>query len=90
MRWELKKIKRSFELRKLECNLFLSYKNHEKKIEFDDLLRAISSFSKHSESKNEKILLNGGVKFVSRRTYDMRCRKLPLKSPVIIHLCKGF
>ena len=56
-RWELKKIKRSFELRKLECNLFLSYKNHEKKIEFDDLLRAISSFSKHSESKNEKILL---------------------------------
>ena len=30
-KWELKKIKRSFELRKLEGNLFLSYKNHEKK-----------------------------------------------------------
>ena len=25
-----------------------------------------------------------------RQTYDMRCRKLPLKSPGIIHLCKGF
>ena len=34
------------------------------------------------------MLLYGGVKFVSQ-TYDMRCRKLPLKSPGIIHLSRG-
>ena len=28
----IKEIKRSFELKKLERNLFLSYKNHEKKL----------------------------------------------------------
>ena len=32
---------------------------------------------------------NGGVKFVSQ-TYDMRCCKLSLETPGIIHLCKGF
>ena len=34
------------------------------------------------------MLLYGGVKFVSQ-TYDMRYRKLPLKSPGIIHLSRG-
>ena len=50
-------MKRSFEHWEFECNPFLSYKNQEKKIKFDDKLRAISSFSKHCESKNKKILL---------------------------------
>ena len=47
-------MKLSFELRKLECNLFLSYKNHEKK---NWIRRLAVSNHKHSESKDEKILL---------------------------------